>query len=97
MLNPFICSHLSTYKLSLPEASPVLPTLQFFFLLHNTKDHAIKLTDRRFRAKKKKYFFTQGIINIRNSPSYNIEITTSLNGFKGGLDIDDRSVTGYLS
>ena len=70
----------------------------FFSLSHNTRTrHSIKLLSSRVRTDRRKYYFTQRVINTWNSLPQEVVAATSIDSFKRGLDkyMEERSISGY--
>ena len=71
----------------------------FFSLSHNTRTrgHSMKLLSSRVRTDRRKYYFTQRVINTWNSLPQEVVAATSIASFKRGLDkyMEQRSISGY--
>ena len=71
----------------------------FFSLSQNsrTRGHPMKLIGERSRTNKRKCFFTQCIVKVRNSLPQDVVMATNLDGFKRGLDkfLEEKAINGY--
>ena len=72
----------------------------FFELIHNerTSGHSLKLHKKRVMMDLRQHFFSDRIVNMWNTLSEDIVLASSLNNFKGKLQIlhNDGSSTGFL-
>ena len=64
----------------------------------NTRGHSLKLKKKRFNTELRQHFFTDRIINLRNSLDEQIVSSTSLNCFKNGLEKlrKQHKLTGHV-
>ena len=72
---------------------------KLFSLSRNTRTrgHPLTLNAGRVRTDKRKYFFTQSVVSLRNSLLQNVVMAPCLDAFKRVLDrfLEEKPIAGY--